>query len=208
MKPRYVALSALALLLAPAAPGSQPVRDLGQGLAYYRVHELPEDQPNRIAAHPGPCVLDLRYAKADEASAATLRAWVMFNATPRTPIFVIENGATGASLRAALTGNGPVGLILLGPESAKVSPDITVSVSPADDRRGYDALEKGATLESLLTDYPDKPRIDEAYLEKEHISDSEAPEVPTDKAKANTPVDLLLQKAVQLHRGLLALKRL
>jgi hypothetical protein len=81
-------------------------------------------------------------------------------------------------------------------------------VAPEDDRKAYDALEKGADVRSLLSDYPDKPRIDEAYLEKEHIADSEAPEVPTDKPLPPRPtVDALLQRAVQLHRGLLALKR-
>ncbi len=81
-------------------------------------------------------------------------------------------------------------------------------VSPEDDKRAYDALESGASVESLLSDYPDKPRIDEAYLEKEHLSDSDAPDLPTDKPPPPKPlVDALLQRAVQLHRGLVALKR-
>jgi hypothetical protein len=82
-------------------------------------------------------------------------------------------------------------------------------VSPEDDRRAYDALEKGADVQSLLSDYPAKPRIDEAYLEKEHIADSDSPEIPTDKPLPARPlVDAMLQRAVQLHRGLLALKRI
>jgi hypothetical protein len=183
---------------------------LGQGLVYYRVRELPRDLPSTpITGRPGACILDLRFAKAGESEAATLRAWVKFNVSTRTPIFVLENAATASSLLAALPGNGPSGLIVLAPESSRTAPDIAVRVAPEDDRRAYDALESGAPVESLLRDFPDKPRIDEAYLEKEHISDSEAPELPADKTLPPRPlVDAVLQRAVQLHRGLVALKRI
>ena len=77
------------------------------------------------------------------------------------------------------------------------------------DRRAYDALEHGASVESLLRDNPEKPRVDEEYLEKEHISDSDAPEVAEGKPSPPPPlVDSMLQRAVQLHRGLLALKKI
>ena len=202
-------LAAVAILSAPGARGAQPARDLGEGLSYYRVHELPADLPTNPGARPGPCVLDLRFAKSDDAAAATLRAWVMFNATPRTPVFVIENAGTASALRAAIAPGAAQGLVVLAPASAKLAPDIEVRVSPETDRKAYEALEKGSSLESLLTDYPDKPRIDEAYLEKEHIPDSQAPDVPEGKPQTPLPlVDLLLQRAVQLHRGLAALKRL
>jgi hypothetical protein len=183
---------------------------VGQGLLYYRVRELPQDLPTTPAAgRPGACVLDLRFAKAGETEAKTLRAWVKFNVSTRTPIFVLENSSTAASLLAALPGNGPSGLIVLAPAAPGASPDIAVRVSADDDKRAYDALEAGAAVESLLRDYPDKPRVDEAYLEKEHIADSEAPDLPTDKPLPPKPlVDAMLQRAVQLHRGLLALKRL
>ena len=208
--PRSSLLLLAALALSQAASGTTLVRDLGQGLAYYRVRELPQDlpSPQPASGRPGACVLDLRFARAGETEAATLRAWVKFNVSAHTPIFVLENSKTAASLLAALPGNGPSGLIVLAPESDRTAPDIAVRVSPEDDKRAYDALESGASVESLLSDYPDKPRIDEAYLEKEHISDSDAPDVPTDKALPPRPqVDAVLQRAVQLHRGLVALKR-
>ena len=208
--PRLLALLAAAAALAPAAPAAALVRDLGQGLVYYRVHELPEDLPSTpITGRPGACVLDLRFAKAGESEAATLRAWIKFNVSTRTPIFVLENAVTAPSLLAAVPGNGPPGLIVLAPAAARASPDIAVRVSAEDDRLAYDALESGAPVESLLRDFPDKPRIDEAYLEKEHISDSDAPDLPTDKPLPPRPlVDAMLQRAVQLHRGLLALKKI
>jgi hypothetical protein len=202
-------LAVVPCALAAGAPASiQPV-DLGQGLAYYRVHELPSDLPSPKSGRPGPCVLDLRFARADELAASALNAWVKFNASAHAPIFILENSETSASLRASFPGNGPVGVVVVAPVSDKVSPDISVQVAAAVDRLAYDAVEKGTLIGSLLRDNPDKPRIDEAYLEKEHLADSEAPDIESDKPSPPSPlVDAVLQRAVQLHQGLLALKRL
>ncbi len=203
-------LLAVAVCALPSAVfgGAQP-RDLGQGLSYYRVHELPGDLPSPPLGRPGPCVLDLRFAKADEIAASALRAWVRFNVSAHSPIFVLENAATSPSLLAALTGSGPAGLIVIAPESVGLGPDIRVRVAADADRNAYEALDKGAAIQSLLNDNPEKPRVDEAYLEKEHLADSEAPEVAAAKPPPPPPiVDTMLQRAVQLHRGLIALKRL
>lgn len=205
--PRLLACLLCAAALAPFCPAATLVRDLGKGLTYYRVHELPADQPSPQSGRPGACIVDLRYAKSDEPSAATLRAWIKFNVSVHAPVFVLENAQTDPALLAALPGNGQPGLVVLAPVTDNVAPDIAVHVTPEQDRRAYQALEKGADVGTLLRDFPDKPRIDEAYLEKEHISDSDAPDTPEDK----TPLPLtdpLLQRAVQLHRGLLALKRI
>jgi hypothetical protein len=206
--PVRLALAAVAACaLAQASVAATLTRDLGQGLTYYRVHEIPQDQP--AAARAGACVLDLRYAKSDELGASALKAWVAFNASVHAPIFVLENAQTDPALLAVFTPRGPAGMLVLAPASARLEPQISVIVSPEDDRKGYEALEKGADVRTLLSDYPDKPRIDEAYLEKEHIADSDAPEVPTDKPLPPRPtVDAMLQRAVQLYRGLLALKRI
>jgi hypothetical protein len=204
-----VALSLAACLAGPALSGATMVRDLGQGLTYYRVHELPADQPSPATGRPGACVLDLRYAKSDAPSAVTLREWIKFNVTPHAPFFVLENAETDTALLAALPGGGQPGILVLAPVSKTVSPDIAVHVTGAQDRKAYEALEKGADVKSLLSDDPEKPRVDEAYLEKEHIADSEAPESASDKPAPPRPLtDPVLQRAVQLHRGLLALKRI
>jgi len=201
------AVAAACALPHPAAAAAQ-ARDLGQGLSYFRVHELPSDLPSVPSGRPGPCVLDLRFAKSNEADASALRAWVRTNVSPRAPIFVLENAATSPSLLASLPGNGPRGLIVLAPASAGLGPDIAVRVAADLDRRAYEALEKGAPVQSLLSDNPEKPRVDEAYLEKEHLSDSEAPDAATQTASPPPPLaDAMLQCAVQLHRGLLALKK-
>jgi hypothetical protein len=205
-----VLLSALALAaLVPGAAAAALVRDLGQGLTYYRIHVIPQDQPAPTAGRPGACVLDLRFAKSDELGASALKSWVVFNVSAHSPIFVLENAETDPALLAVFPARGPVGLVVLAPVSARIAPHVAVPVSPEDDRKAYDALEKGADINLLLSDYPDKPRIDEAYLEKEHIADSDAPEIPTDKPLPPRPlVDAMLQRAVQLHRGLLALKKI
>ena len=132
-------LLAVAVCALPSAVfgGAQP-RDLGQGLSYYRVHELPGDLPSPPLGRPGPCVLDLRFAKADEIAASALRAWVRFNVSAHSPIFVLENAATSPSLLAALTGSGPAGLIVIAPESVGLGPDIRVRVAADADRAGID----------------------------------------------------------------------
>ena len=200
--------AAAACALADTATAATQARDLGQGLSYYRVHELPSDLPSPPSGRPGPCVLDLRFAKSNETGASAMMAWVRFNVSPRTPIFVLENAATSPSLLASLPGNGPPGLIVLAPASAGLGPDIAVRVAADADQRAYDALEKGAPVQSLLSDNPAKPRVDEEYLEREHLSDSEAPEASENRPSPPSPlVDAVLQRAVQLHRGLLALKK-
>jgi len=202
--PLRLLAAALASWACPAQAATL-VRDLGQGLFLFRVHELPQDLPSPISAHPAPCVVDLRFAKSDDEDAAVLRAWVKVNASARAPIFVLENSGTSASLLASMS-RASAGVIVLAPESAKLGTDVTVQVAPATDRSAYEALEKGASVDSLLMDYPDKPRVDEAYLEKVHMPDSDSPDPAADKPRPL--VDAMLQRAVHLHRGLAALKRL
>lgn len=202
-------------LLAAAALGGCAARaasipqDLGQGLTYYRVHELPADLPSTPAGGPGACVLDLRFVKTGEPAAGALREWLRLNASPRTPIFVLENASTSLSLLAAVGNQGPAGLLTVAPDSDGLSPDFGVHVSAETDAKAYKAFETGTPLQALLKDNPEKPRIDEAYLEKEHLSDGEAPDAAADeKAPASPLIDLVLQRALQIDRGLLALKRL
>jgi len=208
VKPPALVLAALLATRALAAPAEPAPRDLGLGLSYYRVHELPRDLPSPGKGPAGPCVLDLRFARSDEPSCAALGAWIRFNASARTPVFVLENSETSPALLAAVPGGLP-GLVVLAPRAEKLVADIAVAVSADADRKAYEAADKGAPLESLIRDYPEKPRVDEAYLEKEHLSDSDALDSVADKPGPPMPfVDAVLQRAVQLHRGLLALRRL
>lgn len=207
MRPRAAFL--LAWLAAPLAAAPLE-RDLGQGLTYCRAHAVPADLPAHGARHPR--VLDVRYVEGGPAAGAALLAWLKAEAAPRTPVFLLANDSTSGALLAPLDSPDAVpGLIILGPGAPGFEPDIAVRTSAAAERKAYQALERGATVQSLIEDNPDKPRNDEARLAREHLSDSdapdEAPETPAPKRPAK-PVDAGLQRAVQLHRALLALKRL
>ena len=206
----------LALLAAAGAHAAPLQRDLGQGLAYLRVHTLPAD----LAAptDPGhPLVLDLRYVPGGPPEAAGLLAWLKQHAGVRSPVFLLANGQTSAALLAPLNSPEAVtGLVILGAAGPGFDPDIALSVTPREERRAYDALENGAAINSLVVAKDDKPRNDEATLAKARLADNGDDEAddepkPEEKPKPIVPpqvIDPVLQRAVQLDRSLLALKRL
>jgi hypothetical protein len=215
------------LLLGLALPllvlAAEPVRferDLGRGLAYVRVHSLPADLPP-TPAKPGPLVLDLRYARGNPDAATTLGAWLKFRASARTPVFILVNGGTAPAVLEFLENTEPLpGLLTLGAASSKFVPDVTLRIAPATERSAYDALEHGLPVETLLTDNPTKPRHDEAAIAQDHAAtgsgaedDDSALDDSSSPAPALPPappplIDAALQRAVQLHRALLALKKI
>ena len=200
--------------------------DLGQGLAYHRAVSLPTDLPPATPARPQPLVLDLRYATGDEGAATALAAWIKFHAAPRTPVFLLANAATAPALRAAFAERDhAAGLIVLGVASAFFAPDIALDFEPDTERRAYDALTDADSVTALIAPTVDKPRNDEARLTAEWHPDrtpDSKPALPPDHGKRTTAktgpatapppapplVDVTLQRAVQLHRTLLALKKL
>ena len=212
-RPLWIALAIV--LLARGVPAAPAERDLGQGLEYFRVHELPADLPPENLGSKRPCILDVRYVRGGRPAAAALLFWLKAHAGPRSPVFLLANSDTSPALLAPLyPGDAVPGLVILGPAAHDFEPDIALAVSPWAERRAYDAFEKGAPLDSLIHPKVDKVRDDEERLDKEHLPDSAAPpEQAADSAKPAAaaqlpPVDPVLQRAVQLHRSLLALKRL
>ena len=208
-----IARAASPALSLPVVSASNPPHgldyDLGQGLAYHRVHQLPADLPTAESARKQPCVLDLRYVRGDATDATALSAWLRFHATPRTPVFILANPSTSAELLSPFTVRGS-SIVVIGPAAPGFTPDIALKISPDADRRAYDALEHGAALASLLNDTPDKPRNDEAKLAKERTADS-APggdNLVDDKPAPSALIDAALQRAVHLHRALVALQRI
>jgi hypothetical protein len=207
---------------APAAPNPLE-RDLGRGLVYYRALNLPGDLPAAVPDKQAR-ILDLRFAQGEAAANSALIAWLKLHATPRTPVFILANAKTKPALLARLAGHDPAaGILVVGPQAPDFLADIAVKVSDDEDRRAYDAFAT-ASISSLLIDQPNKPRNDEARLTKEHLSDgaltSETPgdtDPPASDATASAAppkpappviVDVVLQRAVHLHRALLALKKL
>ncbi len=200
-------LSALIVVSAAAAPAPG---DLGQGLAYFRVHEVPLELPAAAQTRPQACVLDLRYARGDSAAAVALEQWLKSRATPRTPVFVLANGDTAPPLLTLLAdGDAFPGAVVIGVASRGFRPALAVPGTAENERRAYDAVEKGATLASLLVENPDKVRNDEASLSKDRLGEAGPEAGPRDKNAALTPpLDAALQRAVHLHRALRALKKI
>src|SRR5581483_5396160 len=162
-------LGLFALGLVHAAPVE---RELGQGLVYYRVHALPADLPTNEGARKQPCVLDLRYVRADAATATVLQAWLRFRAGPHTPIFVLANSDTDPLLRAVCDEREvEQSVIVIGIAAKDFRPEVAVPGNAENERRAYNAFEQGAALPALLTDNPGKVRNDEASLSKDRLAE-------------------------------------
>jgi hypothetical protein len=191
-----------------AAEGRE--RDLGLGLAYYRIHQLPEDLPASDGPRTPACVVDLRYVRTNGAGAKAFQNWLLGRATARSPVFVLANADTDGAVLAALKDRDPSGgVMLIGSANRNFRPDVAVNVTPEVDRQAYDAFEKGATIASLLNDNPGKIRYDETSLGKDRRAEPPARPAGEGKDVVTPPaVDPVLQRAVHVHRGLLALRKL
>lgn len=204
--PRAVLLIAFAAAAGQAAP---VVHSLGNNLIYVRVHKLPADLPAKPEGKAPACVVDLRFVEADPDVATAFGAWLKFSAAPRSPVFVLVNAGTSAALLRTLQGReSTAGAVVIGPAFGQFSPDLAVRTSAEDERRAYDAFENGETIEALITDNPDKVRVDEASLARERGGEPE--EAGRGAAAGRSPpvVDAAIQRAVHLHRSLVALKKI
>ncbi|HVW19903.1 MAG TPA: hypothetical protein VHC86_01705 [Opitutaceae bacterium] len=203
------------LALAPGLRAAPLERDLGQGLTYWRAHAIPEDLPATLAHRP--CVLDVRYVHGGGEQGAELLAWLRTHAGPHAPVFLLANSDTSGALLSPL--NSPdsvIGLVIIGPRTKDFEPDIGVKEKAEEERKAYEALEHGASVDSLITRRVDKVRNDEATLEKARAdengddgdgADERKPAAAAKPAPAQL-IDVSLQRAVQLDRALLALRRL
>ena len=213
---------ALATLLTWAPAQADVVaRDLGNDLQYFRAQVLPADLPT-TEVKPTPLILDLRYTLAETEAATLLDRWLAARATEKTPVFLLLNSETAPALRELLIGRDTrrphvisIGRITVGNEK----PDISIPTTPEEERRAYEAFERAPSVQSLLVENADKPRVDEASIMKAR-TEAEEEELdvnpldritPTDTKPPATPpppIDRALQRAVHLHQALRALKRL
>jgi hypothetical protein len=199
--------------------------DLQQDLAYARSANLDADLDaidQSLTRHPA-LVLDLRQAAATEKSAATLAQLLARPpATPRYVRILLLGKNSSRALMKELTTDIP-GVVTLSAQSELFTPDIKVAVTAEEDRLAYEALTGGTPLDQLLSgSTPKKIRYDEASLVREHNTPRQPPQRETpeedhdgaaapavQEPKPNTPpVDYVLLRAVQLHRTLLAMKKL
>lgn len=204
MRSRFAFFFFIFALAAQAAPLT---RDLGQGLALHRARTLPADLPAADARRQA-LVLDLRYAKGDDAAATALQTWLRGRASQRTPIFVLANATTSGALLETLTAKRlPAHTLVIGTPARGFAPDIAITATTDEERRAYEALDGGTEVALLLTENANKTRNDEASLSRPPRFSDQDTEGAT-KSTAPVPLDLALQRAVHLHRTLIALKKL
>ena len=191
-------------------------RELGENLRYFRAHVLPAELP-AADVPPSPIILDLRYTRTEPGAANALDAWLKFRATPTTPIVVLVNSETSSEVREMITpASKRADLVTVGRKTGDVAPDIVIETTDDEERRAYDALEQSTSVESLITENADKPRVDEASIMRDRAEGNDRPFGADPRAnaekKTETPaptlVDRALQRAIHLHRALLALQRL
>lgn len=189
--------------------------ELGSGLAYARIAQAADLGDATLAARANqPLVLDLRYtAAADPAAAEGLRALLAARAA-KVPFFVLLSPQTPAAFAEVLQ-RLPEGAVTLGVAGSVPAPGVVVAQTAETDRRAYDALSPEIPLAALLSGKFEKERFDEAALVKEfrngnpNAAPPPAPDPTAFKTTEPAPVltDRVLQRAVHLHRALLALKR-
>ena len=207
----------LGLLLPVLAPATE-LTDLGQGLSYLRIGSLAASDAalREAVSGTGPLVLDLRYTTGSDDALASLRA--ALTGHPATaPLFILISPATSPAIAQAITAS-PAAVLTLGLAGSRPTPKVVVQSDPATDRRAYDALATGTPVATLISGKIEKEHFDEATLVKEFKNgnpDAEPPPTPdptapkaNDTAPKDTPlVDHVLQRAVHLHRAMIALRR-
>jgi hypothetical protein len=184
----------LFLALALASVVSAHAADLAPGLAYVRTTDT---QVLAKALEAGSVVLDLR----------TVTDPVKPLRVPRTRVLLVLLSPETPAISIP-------GAITFGRAAPDFKTDIVVSTTAESDAKAVAALAADATPEKLIVENADKPRFDESILVREHESGAE-PSAPADPAAkpADAPaptvvVDAVLQRAVQVYRGLVALKKI
>lgn len=193
--------------------------DLGQGLGYLRVHALNADEKavDEALGSGQALVLDLRGVIADKLNAKALGDALALRSS-KEPLFVLVGPLTAPDAAEVLAA-APGRLVTLGVRESVPAPQVVVQQAAAIDTRAYEALESGLPLADLISGKIEKERYDEAALMNDFRNgntEAEPPPAPDPTApaakdgkkaeKAPVLIDRVLQRAVHLHRALLALK--
>jgi hypothetical protein len=202
MKRPRLLLPALIAFLA----GGLPAADLAPGLAYLR-------PGTELSPQTGSAVIDLRTVTDETVARPLLAAIEPGKTNERRILLVLVSPETPSGVRRQLA-TLPRCLTLgrADPES-DFKTDISVTTSAEAERKALEALAAGTAPEKLLVENADKPRFDETSLIREHtampetaITEEEAKPASANPAEP-APVDAVLQRAVQIYRGLIVLKK-
>ncbi len=210
-------LGLILLLSAFCAPSSATeLTDLGQGLGYLRVNDYATVE-KAVASNlleNRALVLDLRHAIAGDDEAARL-ATALASRQASAPLFILVSPGTPPAFAAALT-RPPANVLTIGIKESVPAPAVVVAQSTAADRRAYDALDTGVPLAALVNGRLEKERYDESSLVRDFTNGNRSPAPPagpdptaarkTGEEPAPHLTDRVLQRAIQLHRALLAIK--
>lgn len=223
----------LIVLILPFASGLHAAiaTELGNSLLYYRITDAEADRSAALdtIAHRPALVLDLRSLSVSDGFADALQTTLARTPPPHAVRLILINATTSPTLINALSQELP-SVITLGPSSPAFAPDIAIAISTEDDLRAFNALANGTPLNKLINDNREKRRYDEAKLVQDHANGITAPESvlpaeaeddtvktepaidnkesPSEKKTEPAVIDLVLERAIQLHRSLLALKKL
>ncbi|MDR2676175.1 MAG: hypothetical protein LBC18_15260 [Opitutaceae bacterium] len=148
--------------------------------------------------------------------------------------FLLVNADTPAGLFRAFALPAP-GWLVLGPAAPGLTVDVAVSASVEADRRAVAALAAGTPPEKLLNRQPKKNRYDEVALIRDYTNQPAEAPAPAGRTGSNgaesappaaaatepdagaaddagaaeaPPADAVLQRARDIHRALLALKKI
>lgn len=212
----------LALFIVPTFAFAADAPDLGNNLAYLRVHALTDAAGDLKATLPlkHACVLDVRYATATNEAIDALKAALAGHPADE-PLFILVGASTPAAIVDALALPTHPKFITLGITGTQPAPRIEVRATAETDRAAYDAYDHGKALTELVTGKVEKERYDESTLvhefkngnpDPEAALSPDAPKSKSDKSddSGDTPEpirDRVLQRALNLHQALLALRR-
>jgi hypothetical protein len=212
-----LSICAFSLLFSPVCLGAQTVHDLGQGLLYLRVHDLPTDIPGKgsdARLNKAMIIIDLRDAKAGRTEAVIFSAWLGFRCTPDAPTLVLLNQDSASSLVDVVLGSRWPGLLSLAPNDVAFTPDLQVDTSLEQDKHACAAIAQGQELLGLASMTISKERYDESALSRDYQdgihptrerNDSSSAPAPSSEENL-TAKDLVLATAIHLHRALVALR--
>jgi len=217
----------LVLSVSAISARATELTDLGEGLSYLRVQSFGDSAKGLDAAvrERDFLVVDLRHAATTAESAGLLRA-ALAARTSKQPAFILVGPATPAAIGEVLN-SATDHCLTLGVKESAPAPQVIIDQPAATDRLAYEALDSGQPLASLISGKITKERYDETALMKEFNGGNTNPSPPAgpdptakpnpEKSPTTEPVapgvskvepliDRVLQRAVHLHRAMLAIK--